>query len=40
MNDDVGGVVEEDCVIEIRGLLQEIGTVSGDEGIKERRKEF
>ena len=40
MNDDVGGVGEEDCVIEIRGLLQEIRTVSGDEGIAERRKEF
>jgi hypothetical protein len=40
MNDDVGGVGEEDCLIEIRGLLQEIGRVSGDEGMAERRKEF
>jgi hypothetical protein len=40
MNDDVGGVGEEDLLIEIRGLLQEIGTVSADEGVAERRKEF
>ena len=40
MNDDVGGVGEVDCMIEIRGLLQEIGTVSGGEGITARRKEF
>jgi hypothetical protein len=38
MNDDVGGVGEKDCVIEIRSLLQEIVTVSGDEGNAERRK--
>jgi len=40
MNDDVERAGEEDCVIEIGGLLQEIGTVSGDEGITGRRKEF
>ena len=40
MNDDVGGVGKEDLLIEIRGLLQEIGTVSGYDGTAERRKEF
>jgi hypothetical protein len=40
MNDDAGGVGEKYCVIEIRRLPKEIGTVSGDEGTTERRKEF